>query len=57
MYSPSRGANAPKEEQRRMIKEQKRNQLSLLLINKFRNKFNVNSIQEVEIDRFMLNEI
>jgi len=40
-----------------MIKEQKRNQLSLLLINKFRNKFNVNSIQEVEIDRMMLSEI
>ena len=31
--------------------------MSLLLINKFRNKFNVNSIQEVEIDRMMLQEI
>ena len=45
MYSPARG-NLPKEEQRRQIKEQKRNQLSLLLINKFRNKFNINSIAE-----------
>lgn len=53
MYSPNRGTTN-KEDQRKMIKEQKKNQLSLLLINKFRNKFNINSIAEQDIDRMML---
>jgi small nuclear ribonucleoprotein (snRNP)-like protein len=44
MYSPIK--NNSKDEIRRQAKEKKRVQLTMLLINKFRNKFNVNSTTE-----------
>jgi len=40
-----------------MAKEQKRAQLQMLLVNKFRNKFNINASTEMEIDKIIRDEI
>jgi hypothetical protein len=47
----------PKEELRQQIKEQKKLQLSTLLVNKFRNKFNVIGHKEGSIDKMIRDEI
>ena len=47
----------PKDELRQQIKEQKKLQLSTLLVNKFRNKFNVIGHKEVNIDKMIRDEI
>lgn len=46
-----------KDEQRRQAKEQKKLQLNILLVNKFRNKFGVNSVNEPEIDNIIKQEV
>ena len=53
MYSPVK----PSDKSRQQIKEQKKQQLAVLLVNKFRNKFNVVTTQETEIDKVILNEV
>ena len=40
-----------------MIKEQKKQQLTLLLVNKFRNKYVINNQTEIHIDRMVRDEI
>ena len=40
-----------------MAKEQKRAQLQMLLVNKFRNKFNINGTTEMDIDKIIREEI
>lgn len=55
MYSPLK--NASKDELRQQAKEKKRVQLTMLLINKFRNKFAVNSSTEPQIDRLVKDEV
>jgi len=55
MYSPVKSVS--KEDQRRQIKEQKRQQLSILLINKFRNKFCVNNVSEPQVDHLIKQEV
>jgi hypothetical protein len=47
----------PKDELRQQIKEQKKLQLSTLLVNKFRNKFNVIGHKEGNIDKMIRDEI
>tara|TARA_B110000285_G_C15044255_1_gene573430 strand:- start:984 stop:1241 length:258 start_codon:yes stop_codon:yes gene_type:complete len=47
----------PKDELRQQIKEQKKLQLSTLLVNKFRNKFNVIGHKEGIIDKMIRDEI
>lgn len=39
------------------VKSQKRNQLAVLLVNKFRNKFNVQSTVELEIDSHIVSSV
>jgi hypothetical protein len=56
MYSPLR-PNIPKEEQRLQIKEQKKQQLHMLLMNKFRNKFKVRGAHELHIEKIISDEI
>ena len=56
MYSPLR-SNVPKEEQRQHIKEQKKQQLTILLVNKFRNKYMVNGAKEFLVDKIIKEEI
>lgn len=55
MYSPVKSMS--KDEQRRQAKEQKKLQLNILLVNKFRNKFGVNSVNEPEIDNIIKQEV
>ena len=47
----------PKEELRQQIKEQKKLQLTTLLVNEFRNKFNVIGHKEAHIDKMIRDEI
>lgn len=54
MYSPIKKDKA---QERADIKEQKKQQLSVLLINKFRNKFNVITTTEVEVDKLIVSEV
>ena len=56
MYSPNK-VGMSKDEQRQQIKEKKRLQLTMLLTNKFRNKFGINNVVEPEIDRLVRAEI
>jgi hypothetical protein len=56
MYSPQK-SNLNKEEAIRMAKDQKRAQLHMLLVNKFRNKFNINGSTEMDIDKIIREEI
>ena len=51
MYSPIKKDKA---QERADIKEQKKQQLSILLINKFRNKFNVITTTEGEVDKLIV---
>jgi hypothetical protein len=55
MYSPLKTIS--KEEQRQQIKDQKMQQLTNLLVNKFRNKYNVNGVKEQHVDRVIKDEI
>ena len=55
MYSPQQKTS--KEMQRQLIKEQKKQQLAVLLVNKFRNKFGVGGIKEADIDKIIKDEI
>ena len=48
MYSPVKVSD--KEEQRKQLREKKKMQIMMLLVNKFRNKFNVNSVSEQKCD-------
>ena len=58
MYSPiNNNISLSKEEQRSQIKEKKRQQLVILLTNKFRNKFCINNVTEPEIDAIIRDEI
>ena len=54
MYSP---VKTSKEETRRQAKEQKRLQLQILLVNKFRNKYGVTSATEPQVDQIINNEV
>lgn len=54
MYSP---VKKDKTQDRETVKEMKKQQLSILLINKFRNKFNVITTTEGEIDKLIVHEI
>lgn len=54
MYSPVR---KDLKANREGVKEQKKQQLSVLLINKFRNKFNVVSTTETDIDKLIVSEV
>ena len=56
MYSPVR-QNLTKEAQRLHLKEQKKMQLMILLVNKFRNKLNVNNITEPDLDKIIKDEV
>lgn len=56
MYSPVR-QNMTKEAQRVQLKEQKKMQLMILLVNKFRNKLNVNNITEPDLDKIIKDEV
>ena len=47
MYSPVKPTKAS---QIAAVKSAKRNQLAVLLVNKFRNKFNVQTTVEIDID-------
>ena len=49
MYSPAKQGRS-KEYDRQKIKDQKKAQLALLLVNKFRNKFNVITTTEGRVD-------
>ena len=55
MYSPVKSQNSSVD--RSVVKEQKRQQLAILLINKFRNKFGVVTTQEHPVDQLIINEI
>jgi parvulin-like peptidyl-prolyl isomerase len=55
MYSPVKQLS--KEDQRKAIKEQKRQQLIVLLVNKFRNKFGVNNVTEPQADNLIRKEV
>jgi len=55
MYSPAKKL-APAEA-REQVKERKRQQLAILLVNKFRNKFSVITTSEQEVDRLIINEV
>jgi len=58
MYSPiNNNISLSKEEQRSQIKEKKRQQLVVLLTNKFRNKFGINNVTEPDIDVIIRDEI
>ena len=58
MYSPiNNNISLSKEEQRSQIKEKKRQQLVVLLTNKFRNKFGINNVTEPHIDVIIRDEI
>ena len=46
-----------KEGERNAIKLRKRNQLALILINKFRNKYGINTLKERAIDARMQDEV
>lgn len=54
MYSP---VKKDKTQERETVKEQKKQQLSILLINKFRNKFNVITTTESECDKLIVSEV
>ena len=54
MYSP---VKSNKEVQMNAVKTQKRNQLAVLLVNKFRNKFNISTTVETEIDAHVVAEV
>jgi len=54
MYSP---VKMSKEDHRRQAKEQKRLQLQILLVNKFRNKFGVTSATEPAVDQIINSEV
>ena len=56
MYSPV-NKKGSKQVDRAQIKEQKRAQLCLLLVNKFRNKFGVITTAEHEIDQFIIQSV
>ena len=55
MYSPNK--HHPKDASRQAIKEQKMHQLTILLVNKFRNKYCINTVEEPEIDKILCDEI
>ena len=58
MYSPLKLNSAVnKESEKQFAKEQKNLKLSILLINKFRNKLKVVTSQEPEVDRLIIMEI
>ena len=54
MYSPVKSSKAG---QMAASKTQKRNQLAILLVNKFRNKFHVNSTVELDIDSHIVAKV
>ena len=55
MYSPVKSSS--KELAREKIKEQKKQQLCILLVNKFRNKFNVVPTTEAKVDQMIISEV
>lgn len=58
MYSPLKlNSTVNKESEKQFAKEQKNLKLSILLINKFRNKLKVVTSQEPEVDRLIIMEI
>ena len=54
MYSP---VKKDKTQERETMKEAKKQQLSILLINKFRNKFNVITTTESDVDKLIVSEV
>lgn len=56
MYSPNKGGQS-KDVDRAKIKEAKKAQLCLLLVNKFRNKFNVITTSEAKIDQYIIEQV
>ena len=39
------------------MKQQKRDQLQSLIVNKFRNKYSVNGVEEIQIDKLIKEEV
>jgi len=56
MYSPIKQLSS-KDDERRSQKDKKKQQLSMLLINKFRNKFDINVSKEAYLDCIIKDEI
>lgn len=57
MYSPVKSGGTARLTDRDKIKEQKKQQLALLLVNKFRNKFNVITTSEQKVDQYIIREV
>ena len=55
MYSPVKSLS--KADKIAAVKQQKKQQLAVLLVNKFRNKFNVMTTTELDIDRHIVQEV
>ena len=51
------GKQPSSQSDRALIKQQKHDQLQSLLVNKFRNKYNVNMTDDMNIDKFIQEEV